>query len=273
MSSFTSSKVGRYTVHSFVRPGRVGDVYLASTGDGTFVWLKRVHDEFFTEQQAIARFEREAQLLSEFDHPAMLKVLEWGRTESAAWVALQRVDGPSLKKVLAPGPLHMDDVRRLALGLADALGAAHERNMVLRDVVPENVLLIDSNPQKLKLLDLGFTRLVGAPVSDDLKTSRDTRIGDPTYMAPEYIEYSGLDHRADLYSMGVVLYEALVGRPPFTGQPFEIMMAQVSQEPIPPSTLRPDIPPALDGLVLALLEKEPSKRPRNADKVAALLAE
>ena len=265
-------KANRYTVHSFVRPGRVGDFYLGSTSDGVFVWLKMVHDEYFGEAQANARFDREAQLLSDFDHPAMLDVLEWGRTDDAAWVALQRVEGPSLRQALAPGPLHLGDVLHLATSLADALGAAHARHMVLRDVVPENVLLVNSDPWHIKLLDLGFTRLVGEPVTSDLRTRHDTRVGDPTYMAPEYIEDRGLDHRADLYSMGVVLYEALVGRPPFSGKPYQIMLAQVSEDPTPPSVLRPDTPPWLEALVLSLLEKEPSRRPHRAEKVVSALA-
>ncbi len=270
--SFVDSKIGRYWIHSFLRPGRVGDVYMASTPEGKVVWLKIVHDEYFAEKQAEARFEREARILSKFDHPAVLDVIEWGRTRTGvAWLALEPVEGPSLKEALAPGPFHVDDVAKLARGLAEALEAAHGENIILRDVVPDNILLIDGSPRHLKLLDLGFTRLIGVPVAADLKTSRDTRIGDPTYMAPEYIEDTALDHRADLYSMGVVLYQALVGRPPFTGKPFEIMLAQTTEEPEAPVVARPDTPPALQHLVLSLLEKQPELRPRSAREVIGLL--
>ena len=271
MKPHVDKQIGPYKLQSFVRPGRVGDVYQATARDGSTVWVKVVHDEFFSEKQAIARFEREAQLLSDIDDPSMLNILKWGRSDNAAWLAIEAVEGPTLKDALAPGPLHINDVRKLAMGLAKALASAHSRRMIIRDVVPENILLVNSDPQNLKLLDLGFTRLVGMPVVSDLKTSHDTRIGDPTYMAPEYIEDSGLDHRADLYSMGIVLYQALTGKAPFTGKPFEIMLAQVSDRPIAPVALRPDTPPALQHLILSLLEKEPKRRPQNAKQVMALL--
>jgi len=250
----------------------VGDTYLASTPDGAVVWMKVVHDAYFEEKQALARFEREAQLLSKLEHHTVPRILDWGRTDGgAAWLALEPVDGPTLKRVLTRGPLHIDDVRRLALGLAEALEAAHQNKIVVRDVVPENILLVNNNARTIKLLDLGFTRLVGMPVIADMRTKADTRVGDPTYMAPEYIEDRGLDHRADLYSMGAVLYHALVGHPPFTGKILDIMLAQVSEKPVPPMKTRPDIPPDLQHLVLSLLEKDPSHRPRLASEIPQLL--
>jgi eukaryotic-like serine/threonine-protein kinase len=273
LSYLVDSTIGRYSVHSFLRPGRVGDTYLASTDDGQIVWMKVMHDSFFDERQALARFEREARLLSKLQHRSVPRILDFGRTASgSAWLALEPVEGPTLKQVLTKGPLQIQDVIHLAHGLAEALEAAHDNKIIVRDVVPENILLVNSDPRIIKLLDLGFTRLVGTPVDADMRTRANTRIGDPTYMAPEYISDSGLDHRADLYSMGVVLYHALVGAPPFTGKMLDIMLAQVSSEPVPPHQKRPDTPSTLQHLVLSLLEKDPEHRPRKASEIPALLA-
>jgi serine/threonine-protein kinase len=272
LSYLVDSTIGHYSIHTFLRPGRVGDTYMASTPDGELVWVKVMHDSFFDQRQALARFEREAKLLSQLQHRSVPRILEFGRTPSgSAWLALEPVEGPTLKQVLSNGPLQIEDVLHLAHGLAEALDAAHDNNIIVRDVVPENILLVNSDPRDIKLLDLGFTRLVGTPVDADMRTRANTRIGDPTYMAPEYISDSGLDHRADLYSMGAVLYHALVGQPPFTGKMLDIMLAQVSSDPLPPHEKRPDTPSNLQHLVLSLLEKDPDLRPGQASLIPKLL--
>lgn len=253
---------GRYQVTGYLRPGRMGDVYVARRlEDNARVAIKLLDPALFGEQEVVARFEREARITRTLKHPCVLQLLDHGRDEGAPWMVVEYVDGDPLSDVLEEsGALDPIRAARITGQVALALQAAHAIGAVHRDLQPMNVLLTGSGADEaVKVQEFGLSRLeVG---TETTLTAVGVRIGTPTYMAPEYIEEYDLDHRADLYSLGVMLYEMLVGEPPFRGRPYKVMDLHLTA-PVPrPSERVPSVPGWLDELVLGLMAKHPDDRP------------
>ena len=208
--------------------------------------------------QARERFEREARTVSQLGHPGIVKIFEAGTTEGGAlYYAMELVRGPSLEAVLESSePLSMIRVARILEGTALAIHHAHEAGLVHRDLKPGN-LLLDEDEQTVRVADFG---LVSLAEGTRLTMTRGV-VGTPVYMAPEQAEGQRIDRRADVYSLGAILYECLVGEPPFGGAtPLEIFRKIVSENPVPPRSVRPELPELVERVCLRALEKDPRAR-------------
>lgn len=265
----------RYRITGLMRAGRMGDIYVARRADdGRRVCVKLLDPTLFHNAEAVKRFERESKVTRRIDHPCSMRVLDFGQTTQGPYLVMEYVDGETLDDVIAEGPIPPERAARIAGLIALALQAAHAEGVVHRDLAPSNVLVTEqAGVDIVKVTDFGLAMLTEAsPDSHDTNlTAVGVRIGTPTYMAPEYIEDYSLDHRADLYGLGVMLYEMLVGEPPYTGRPYKVMDAHVNA-PIPkPSERVPEVPSWLDDLVLLLMAKSPNARPAGADEVVSAI--
>jgi hypothetical protein len=232
----------------------------------TLVALKMVEGD-----AANARFEREANLLAQLQHPNIVRYVAHGRIDARRmYLAMEWLEGTPLDEHLARGPLPVPDAIVIAARLARALGAAHRLGVVHRDIKPANVILRGSQPSAATLVDFGIARVLNA---SHAMTATGSVIGTPAYMAPEQVRAERhLDARADVFSLGCVLFECLCGRAAFVGEHVIAVLAKILLEPAPRvRALRREIGGALDDLVAAMLEKAPDARPSSTEHVAAAL--
>ncbi|MEN0066025.1 MAG: serine/threonine-protein kinase [Myxococcota bacterium] len=265
---------GRYHVTGLYRPGRMGDTYLARRiEDDALVFVKLLDPAYFDQQERVRRFERELRITRSIQHPATLSVLDAGRDEHGPFLVTEYVQGESLADILAEhGALSADRAARLAARIASALHAAHNVGVIHRDLAPTNVLV--GHDDLIKVTDFGLSVLTQLDNSGaDEVTATGVKIGTPWYMAPEYITEEKLDARADLYGLGVVLFEMLTGSKPYTGRPYEVMDLHVDA-PIPhPQAKAGNTPGWLDALTVQLMAKEPGLRPPSAIDVIRRIEE
>jgi len=215
---------------------------------------------------SVARFEREARVLARLQHPNVVSVFDVGADGADRFIVMELVEGPTLRDALhANGRLEPKRAATIADGIAAALAYAHTHDVVHRDVKPSNVLVASGD--RVKLADLGIAKLLSA----EALTSTTGVIGTAQYISPEQARGDTVDGRADLYSLGCVLYEMLVGRPPFEGDAAALTYAHVHRPAPRARSLESAVPVEMDRLVSALLEKEPSARPESAEQVRASL--
>lgn len=273
---------GAYRITGFQRAGRMGDIFMARRLENNeVVSIKLMDPSLFGETEAIRRFERETRITKKLHHPCSLVVRDVGRTEDGLpYMVTEYVEGDLLSDVLEEsGKLPPERAGYIAAQIAMALDAAHRIGVIHRDLAPTNILITAAQGQadSVKVIEFGLSRLQegdgGETGEGSTLTAVGVRIGTPFYMAPEYIEEYALDHRADLYSLGIVLFEMLTGSPPFTGRPYKVMDLHLTQVPPPPSSVAPDVPEWLDTLVAHLLEKDPANRPQSAAEVVKRLEE
>ena len=266
---------GAYTLGRELGGGGMSRVFVAEdTRLGRSVVVKVVSPELVAGLSA-ERFEREIRVAASLQQANIVPLLTAGEADGLAYFTMPYVEGQSLRVRLASGPpLTIAECLSIMRDVTRALGYAHERGVVHRDIKPDNVLL---SRGAAEVTDFGIAKAVQAsrvvPVTgtaDDAETLTQlgTSIGTPAYMAPEQAAGDpNLDHRADLYAMGVLAYEMLEGRPPFTGTPQAVMAAHLSQAP--PAMTRGDLPPLLRRTVLRCLEKDPAHRFQSADELLA----
>ncbi len=215
-----------------------------------------------------ARFDREARNAARLDHPGCVRVFDYGTAvDGSRFLAMDLLTGPTLREEIDRGDAFpVGRALWIAGELLKALGHAHERGVLHRDVKPENVMFSDRND--VVLIDFGLSQL-----DDDAPlTALGTCIGSPSYLSPERLLGRPYDERADLYAVGIILYELLAGRRPFLGAgPLEVAVHQIDSEPPPLSRLRPDIPRSLAALVHRALAKEPADRFASAGEMLAAL--
>ena len=256
----------RYEIHRLIARGGMAQVYLAR--DRTLdrpVAVKELVPEFATDPAFVERFRREATSAAQLTHPNIVSVYDWGTQDGTYFIVMEYVDGPSLSQLIRrDGALHPRRAAEIAAEVASALGFAHSRDVVHRDVKPGNVLLTSSG--QAKVADFGIARAMSS--ADGELTQTGSVMGTATYFSPEQAQGLPVDARADLYSLGVVLYEMVTGRAPFTGDtPLAIAYKHVQDQPPRPSTVSPGVPVGLEAIILKLLAKQPADRYVDAESL------
>ncbi|MFL6334740.1 MAG: protein kinase domain-containing protein [Pyrinomonadaceae bacterium] len=273
----TGKKVGSYRIEEPVGRGGMGVVYRGRHEKlPRVVAIKSINPRGPHDLRRLRhRFEREAYVQAQLDHPGVVKIYDYIVSEQTYFIVMEYVDGRSLAQCIAehPGGLGTERALDLFEQILDAVSYAHtfvyrdesgttHQGIVHRDLKPPNIMVTDGD--RIKVTDFGIVKLVGASATDTSKIA----YGSPRYVSPEQAAGEHLDQRSDIYSLGVILYEMLTGEPPFGGRVgakdgwhrTEILRGHREQPPRPPTELNPDIPPAIEKLVLRALEKKPERR-------------
>ena len=267
---------GKYRIEGFLGQGGMGAVYRAThVMLGKPVALKLIRPEIVTSPEVVRRFQREARAASLLSHPNIVTIYDLGQAEDGTlYLAMELCAGMSLKDlIVAEGPLDPHRAARLCRAIAGALALAHKHRIVHRDLKPQNVMVARTaeGHETPKLLDFGIAKAVetdGATL-----TSTGMVLGTPRYLSPEQAKSLSVDGRSDLYSLGIIFYEMLVGHVPFDDPSVpSLLVKHMAEPPRPPSELRPEVPAAIESIVLRLLEKDPARRFQSAEDLSAALA-
>ena len=267
-------RVPGYRIIDLLGEGGMASVYRVQSEAGDVFAMKVPHSDCLKDAENLNRFQREIDIARAIQHPAVLRVYDVGtyatdQFPEVPYLVMEIVKGKSFDAILEEqAPLPIPQAALWARTIVDALGAAHAKGIVHRDIKPSNVMLTDKG--EIKLMDFGIAR-----AADSTKlTATGTAIGTPTYMAPEQFSDSrGVDGRADIYSMGVMLFQMLTGQLPFDSPDMIMLIMQhMNEEPPVPRSIRPEIPEKLEALVLRMLAKDPPDRPHSAIEVASQLS-
>ncbi|HEX7313795.1 MAG TPA: protein kinase [Pyrinomonadaceae bacterium] len=273
----SGKRVGSYVIEEPVGRGGMGVVYRGRHEKlPRVVAVKSINPRGTHDLRRLRhRFEREAYVQAQLDHPGVVKIYDYIVSEQTYFIVMEFVDGRSLAQVIAerPGGLEIERALDLFEQILDAVSYAHtfvyrdesgttHQGIVHRDLKPPNIMVTDGD--RIKVTDFGIVKLVGASATDTSKIA----YGSPRYVSPEQAAGEHLDQRSDIYSLGVILYEMLTGEPPFGGRAgakdgwprTEILRAHREQPPRPPTALRPEVPAAVEKVVLRALEKKPERR-------------
>ena len=258
--------LSHYHITAAIGAGGMGEVYRANdTKLGRDVALKVLSAQMAHDPNRLARFQREARSVAALNHPHIVTIFSVEEAEGIHFLTMELVEGQSLERLIPAGGLHVERIVEIASALADALTAAHEKGIVHRDLKPANVMLTDDG--RVKVLDFGLAKDVRADKSSDAtqtfagQTAMGVVMGTPTYMSPEQVASRVLDHRTDIFSLGVILYEMASGRRPFEGaSSAELASAILRDTPRLLSEFRADLPEELGVLIQRCLEKDPQDR-------------
>ena len=260
----------RYEVKELLGSGGMGEVYLARDEVlNREVALKALHRQYANDEGFVERFKREAQSAGALSHPNIVSVYDRGRSEDGSYyMAMEYVPGGTLKdRILKDAPMPVPEVAGIVSQVAGALGAAHEKGVIHRDIKPQNVLLTDAG--LVKVVDFGIARAASATVA----TRTSLVLGTVSYMSPEQAMGEQVGPASDLYSLGIVVYEMLTGELPFSAEtPVAVAMKHVNEPPPSPKETRPDVPEGVDAVVVKLLSKDPDDRYSSAAELAEDLA-
>jgi serine/threonine-protein kinase len=270
---------GRYRILKKLGEGGMGEVYLVEhRALGRQEALKILQASLADQREFVSRFRREARATNRVQHPNIIGVYDFGQLpDGRFYLTMEYAEGERLDALLRRvGPLPVSRALGILIQLADAVGHAHGAGVVHRDLKPENMILVEHRGRAdvLKVLDFGIAKIVAPDHAESMMLTRKGQMfGTPLYMAPEQAAGVGTDPRSDLYAVGCVAFELLVGEPPFRGRLVELILAHKTKIPEPPSKRRPEgaIPPALDAVVLRCLEKEPNRRFQTAAELCVAL--
>ncbi len=254
---------GRYQIVRTIGVGSFGIVYEAVQYPlERRVALKLLHDRTLTHPDALARFEREAMAAARLRHPNSVEVVDYGAHEGVAFLAMELLEGESLQALMRrAGPLPVETIVDLVLPIVSAVAAVHDVGVVHRDLKPENFLLTvtPDNQWHPKLLDFGIAKVEAGGME---LTRTNALLGTPCYMSPEQVmQARSIDGRSDQWSIGVVLYEGLTGRKPFYSDTLLVLMTAITADDAPPLRgMRPDVHPALEGVIARAMQRRPEDR-------------
>ena len=261
---------GDLRIVDYVARGGTGTIYRAiQPSADRWVAVKILNARSSADDEAYRCFRNEVLSLARITHPHAVRLYEWGRAPNGHWyIVMELLEGRSLDEVLLEGPISPVRCLEILDDVAAVLEEAHAQGIVHRDIKPPNIFLQRvGGDEFVRLLDFGIARLLNQPSSADRPS------GTPAYMAPEQIQGVEIDGRADIYALGVVAYECLGGRPPFSdGTPVTVLAKQVTETPKPLTVDgNVDVPPSLAGFIAQMLEKEPDRRPGTIREVRACL--
>ena len=256
---------GRYRLERLLGSGGMADVWLAQDSElSRHVAVKVLHDRFAQDAQFVERFRREAASAAGLMHPNVVGVFDRGQVDGTYYIAMEYVEGSSLKDLITRG-LTVPQAVEITRQVLAAEQFAHAHGIVHRDIKPQNVIVDSAG--RVRVLDFGIARAGASEI-----TQTGSVMGTAQYLSPEQAQGFEVNPASDLYSTGVVLYEMLTGRVPFDGDSaVAVAMKQVSEQPAAPSALNPAVPPALDAIVLRALAKDPANRFASAEEFSRAL--
>src|SRR5512147_1328424 len=258
MASLEGQTLGQYRVIEQMGSGGMATVYKAYHPRlDRYVAIKMLHEAFQEDKNFLARFQREARIVAKLEHPHIVPVFDFSEASGQPYLVMRFIEGETLKARLSKGDLTLDEVRRVIKPVAEALAYAHGQGVLHRDVKPSNILLTPEGG--VYLADFGLARIAQAGEST---LSQDSLLGTPQYISPEQAQgQSDLDARTDVYSLGVVVYELLLGRVPFQADtPYAVIHDHI-YAPLPlPRSIKPDFPEPLERVLLKALTKDRADR-------------
>jgi len=264
----------RMTLIQEIGRGGMGTVYRARHEilERDFA-VKILRSDMRRDPVVVERFKREARAASRLEHPNVVFISDFDQLpDRRFYIVMEFISGKSLREILnEEGPMAVNRVCQILAQIADALDYAHEQGVIHRDLKSENIILTNSRGREVaKILDFGLAKLVSDALDMQSITNQGQIFGTPETMAPEQITGSGIDNRVDIYAMGVLTYELLVGKPPFSGHMLQVLMAHKKQAPPKPSAERKGVPPELDELVLKCMAKDPAGRYSRASELVTI---
>ncbi len=267
--NFAGEQIGPYIVRERIGQGGMADVYRAFQPSVKREVALKVIPLFATGQQEEVqlRFKQEAEMIASLEHPHILPVFDYGITDEVLYLAMRLLRGGTLRELLLRGLMPVGQAAELFSQIALALGHAHRRGVIHRDLKPSNVMI--DTEQNAYLADFGLAKVLGG--SSQLTTTGSI-IGTPAYMSPEQLRGDPINHRSDIYSLGVILYHMLVGRPPFEAlTTFSLIYQHVEKTPPPPREFNPQISAEVELVILRALQKNPDERFESSEQMSEAL--
>ncbi len=270
MTDLSGQYLGQYQILSRIAKGSVATIYKAFQPKlERYVAIKVLSPHNVDEEEFLERFSQEARAIAQLDHPNIVPVYDFDRLGDTVYLVMKYVEGGTLKEMMWGRPLDLGLTVELISQVGLALGYAHKRGVIHRDVKPSNVLIAEGH--WALLTDFGLAKIV---MGDRKLTRSGVGMGTPDYMAPEQAEGLPLDHRADLYSLGSTLYEMVTGRVPFEAESeMAVLVKHFTEPPVPPRKHNSALPPEVESVILTAMEKQPERRYQTAEEFIRALVE